>query len=102
MPASTPWAKVVDVARRHGVRRWQVCDWRRKPGLQEAGGPGFGNERSAVCRLLVETPSVFSAPGHRSAGRIERVVDGVSIRLGADVDEARLSQVVRAVRAAPR
>lgn len=24
-----PRAKVTDVARRHGVRRWQVYDWRR-------------------------------------------------------------------------
>ena len=35
-------------------------------------------------------------------GTIELVVDGVSIRIGADVDEARLSQVIRAVRAASR
>jgi len=35
-------------------------------------------------------------------GPIELVVDGVSIRIGADVDEARLSQVIRAVRAASR
>ncbi|GHE06515.1 hypothetical protein GCM10008024_41060 [Allgaiera indica] len=25
-----PGARVSDVARRHGVTRWQVCDWRKK------------------------------------------------------------------------
>jgi hypothetical protein len=47
-------------------------------------------------------PPAMNSPSRRSAGRIELVIDGVSIRVGADVDEARLSGVIRAVRAASR
>ena len=94
---------MVDVARRHGVTRWQVYDWRRKLGSGKLAIPVSAMSEAPFAALVVETaPRAIAAPGHNSAVRIELVVDGVSIHIGADVDEARLSQVIRAVRAASR
>ena len=98
-----PGVKVTDVARCHGVTRWQVYDWRRKLNAGKLAVPASAMSEAPFAALVVETAlPAITAPGHKSAGRIELVVDGVSIRIGADVDEARLSQVIRAVRAASR
>lgn len=98
-----PGVKVVDVARRHGVTRWQVYDWRRKLGSGKLAVPASAMREAPFAALVVEaSPPAITAAGPKSAGAIELVVDGVSIRIGADVDEARLSQVLRAVRAASR
>ena len=87
----------------HGVTRWQVYDWRRKLNAGKLAVPASAMSEAPFAALVVETAlPAITAPGHKSAGRIELVVDGVSIRIGADVDEARLSQVIRAVRAASR
>jgi transposase len=98
-----PGAKVADVARRHDVTRWQVCDWRRKRGSGKLAVPASAMSEAPFAALVVETaPPPVTAPARRTAGRIELVVDGVIIRIGADVDEARLPGVIRAVRAAAR
>lgn len=98
-----PGAKVVDVARRHGVTRWQVYDWRRKLAVGKLAVPAAAMSEAPFAALVVETaPRAITAAGPNPGGRIELVVDGVSIRIGADVDEAGLSQVIRAVRAASR
>lgn len=98
-----PGAKVADVARRHGATRWQVYDWRRKLIAGKLAVPASAMSEPPFAALVVETaPSASRAPARKTAGRIELVVDGVIIRVGADVDEAQLSQVIRAVRAASR
>ncbi|MRX51614.1 transposase [Paracoccus sp. S-4012] len=98
-----PGAKVVDVARRHGVTRWQVYDWRRKLAAGKLAIPASSMNEASFAALVVEAPPpTITAVGHKSASTIELVVDGVSIRIGADVDEVRLSQVLRAVRTASR
>jgi transposase len=98
-----PGAKVADVARRHGVTRWQVYDWRRKLSTGQLAVPASAMSEAPFAALIVETAlQPVTAPARKSGGRIELVVDGVSIRIGADVDEARLSGVIRAVRAASR
>lgn len=98
-----PGAKVADVARRHDVTRWQVYDWRRKLSTGKLAVPALAMSEAPFAALVVETaPPPANAPVRKSGGRIELVVDGISIRIGADVDEARLSGVIRAVRAASR
>lgn len=98
-----PGAKVADVARRHWATRWQVYDWRRKLTAGKLAIPAAAMSEPSFAALVVETPSTAAkAPARKAAGRIELVVDGVTIRVGAEVDEARLSQVIRAVRAASR
>lgn len=98
-----PGAKVADVARRHGVTRWQVYDWRRKLAAGKLAVPASAMSALAFAALVVEPPPPApEAARHEPAGRIELVVDGVTLRVGADVDEGRLARVIRAVRAASR
>lgn len=96
-----PGARVVDVARRHGVTRWQVYDWRRK---LTAGTLAVATAEATFAALVVETPAVVSPRKTRTAqkspDRIELVVAGVTVRVAADVEEAQLTRVIRAVRAA--
>lgn len=98
-----PGAKVADVARRHDVTRWQVYDWRRKLSTGKLAVPAAAMSEAPFAALVVETaPQPVTAPARKSGGRIELVVDGVIIRIGNDVDETRLSGIIRAVRAASR
>jgi transposase len=98
-----PGAKVADVARRHGATRWQVYDWRRKLSSGKLAVPASAMSEAPFAALVVEAaPQPVTAPARMSGGRIELVVDGVSIRIGTDIFEARLSGVIRAVRAASR
>jgi len=100
-----PGAKVADVARRHGATRWQVYDWRRKLAAGQLAMPEAAMTEPAFAALVVETPRVEEKPVRRASkvrapGRIELVIDGITVRVGADVDEAQLVRVIRAVRAA--
>lgn len=99
-----PGAKVADVARRHGVTRWQVYDWRKKLASGKLALPAEAMAAPAFAALVVETPPAAAPPrksrSEKAQGRIELVVDGVTVRVGADVDEAQLVRVIRAVRAA--
>ncbi|MGL4964726.1 MAG: IS66-like element accessory protein TnpA [Inquilinus sp.] len=91
-----PGVWVAEVARRHGVTRWQVYDWRKQ--LRQgrlalpdsvASAPGF------AALVVEETPSPRPAQAC-----IEIVVGDVVIRAEPGVDGGHLSQVIRAVRAA--
>lgn len=97
-------AKVADVARRHGVTRWPVYDWRKKLTAGKLAVPADAMAAPAFAALVIETPPAPTPPrkgrNEKAQGRIELVVDGVTVRVGADVDEAQLTRVVRAVRAA--
>lgn len=91
-----PGVRVADVARRHGVTRWQVYDWRRR----------VRDGRLALSEGVVATPA-FAAlvvgetpPRSASDTSIEVVVGDVVIRAGRNAEESRLSRVIRAVRAA--
>lgn len=99
-----PGAKVADVARRHGVTRWQVYDWRKKLAVRKLALPAEAMAEPAFAALVVETPPAAVPPrksrGEKAQSRIELVVDGVTVRVGADVDESQLVRVIRAVRAA--
>jgi transposase len=99
-----PGARVVDVARRHGVTRWQVYDWRRKLTAGTLAVPAEATGEPAFAALVVETPAVVSTRKTRTAqtspDRIELVVADVTVRVAADVEEAQLTRVIRAVRAA--
>jgi transposase len=98
-----PGVKVADVARRHGVTRWRVYDWRRKLSSGQLAVPASAMREAPFAALVVETaPQRVTAPARKSGGRIELVVEGISIRIGADVEEARLSGIIRAVRGASR
>ena len=104
-----PGVRVADVARRHGVTRWQVYDWRRKLAAGDLALPEEAMTEPAFAALVVEAPvseaSVLAVRKRRPKAKkptaqIELVVAGVTVRVGADVDEDQLVRLIRAVRAA--
>ncbi|MGK2852787.1 MAG: IS66-like element accessory protein TnpA [Microbacteriaceae bacterium] len=88
--------RVADVARRHGMTRWQVYDWRRRVRDGRLALPDRMISAPAFAALVVEEPRQRSA----SAAGLEIVVGDVVIRAAPGVDERHLSRVIRAVRAA--
>lgn len=100
-----PGVKVADVARLYGVTRWQVYDWRRKLLAGELAVPEEAMSEPAFAALVVETAlpeaSLAQKPKRaEAADSIELLVVGGTVRVGADVGEAQLVRVIRAVRAA--
>ena len=91
-----PGVRVAEVARRHGVTRWQVYDWRKQLRQGRLALPDRVASAPAFAALVVE-----EAPLSRPARAcIEIVVGEVVIRAEPGVDGGHLSRVIRAVRAA--
>ncbi|HEY9348814.1 MAG TPA: transposase [Inquilinus sp.] len=91
-----PGVWVAEVARRHGVTRWQVYDWRKQLRQGRLALPDSVASAPGFAELVVEeTPSPRPAQAC-----IEIVVGDVVIRAEPGVDGGHLSQVIRAVRAA--
>lgn len=103
-----PGAKVSDVARRHDVTRWQVYDWRRKLTTGVLALPGEAAREPLFAALVVEPPAPSASRArHISSEKakplpVELVVDGVILRVRSDIDEACLTGMIRAIRAASR
>jgi transposase len=104
-----PGAKVADIARRHGVTRWQVYDWRKKLTSGKLALAAEMAEEPMFAALVVEpAPAPPPAARNRSGRgetkscRIELEVDGVILRVRSDIDEAQLTGTIRAIRAASR
>lgn len=103
-----PGAKVADVARRHTVTRWQVYDWRKKLMTGALALPAETADDPMFAALVVEAKPARPAPspkrrrGALKSSRIELVVDDVTLRVASDIDEAQLTQMIRAIRAASR
>lgn len=91
--AMMPGVNVSALARAHGLSPQQVFGWRRKAraqarALTEAEAPAF-----AVVALAEEEKRV-------GEGTVELVVGDVTVRVGPDVSAARVTVIVRAIRAA--
>jgi transposase len=91
--AMMPGVNVSALARAHGLSPQQVFGWRRKAraqarALTEAEAPAF-----AVVALAEEEKRVGD-------GTVELVVGDVTVRVGPDVSAARVTVIVRAIRAA--
>jgi len=101
-----PGAKVADVARRHAVTRWQVYDWRKKLMAGALALPAETAEEPMFAALVVEPRPARPASnpkrrdGATRSSRIEMVVDGVTLLVPPDIDEAQLTRMIRAIRAA--
>ncbi len=93
-----PGVQVAAVARKHGVTRWQVYDWRRRLrrgqfALPESMAPMFAP-------LMVEetsAPQRTMRPPKATPAKVEIVIDDMVIRTAVDLEH--LPQVIRAVRA---
>ena len=93
-----PGVRVVDVARRHGLRPAHLSSWRRlarqgKLVLPVDDGPVFAP------LLLEETVSAASSCGLRAAS-IEIEVGDVTVRLPVDSATDRIASIAAALRSA--
>jgi len=93
-----PGVRVVDVARRHGLRPQHLSTWRRlarqgKLVLPADDGPVFAP-------LLLEETVSAAAPREQVAGSIELEVGDVMVRLPVDSAADRIASIAAALRAA--
>lgn len=95
-----PGSSVVDVARRHGVTRWQVYDWRRKLWSGQLVVPEAVAALPVFAELVVEGPPADAPPSTEVVSGLEIIVGEIVIRAGAGTDETLLTRAIRAARAA--
>lgn len=89
-----PGVRVAEVARKYGVTRWQVYDWRKQMRSGRLTLPESADAEAAFAALVVEEP-----PRCQSAGSfIELVVGDIVIRAEPGVDDGHLSRIIRIAR----
>jgi transposase len=88
-------ARVVDVARRHGVAPQQVTTWRRAARRGKLVLPA-DDEAPFAALVVDEPPSV--PPPKVPPPMIEVEADGVVVRLAADVPAGRVAEIAAALR----
>lgn len=91
-----PGARVVDVARRHGLQPQQVTTWRREARRGKLALPA---DDAVDFAALVVDEAPASAPSLDRPIEIE--AGGVIVRLAGDAPAARVAEIVAALRAAP-
>jgi len=93
-----PGARVIDVARRHGVAPQQVTAWRRDARMGRLALPV---EDAAPFAALVgdEPPAAAPAPSPPLPSMIEIEAGGVGVRLSGDAPAARVAEIAAALRA---
>lgn len=98
----SPGASVTDVARVHGVTRWQVYDWRRQLKAGRLTVPEDVAPLPAFAALVVDAPAARPAADDLAGatGSIEIVVGDMVVRAGSRVDPDHLVRVLRAARRA--
>lgn len=90
-------ARVVDVARRHGIAPQQVTAWRRLARQGKLALPV--EDEAAFAALVLDDPA--AAPKPEAAGRLEIEVDGIVVRLAGDAPAARVAEIAAALRSTP-
>lgn len=92
-----PGARVIDVARRHGVAPRRVTAWRRDA---RKGRLALPVEDAAPFAALVvdEPPAAAPAPSPPSPRVIEIEAGGVVVRLAGEVSAARVAEIAAALR----
>ena len=95
-----PGVSVADVARRHGITRWQVYDWRKKLRTGQLVVPESVAALPMFAELVVGGAAAEAPATTEAASGVEIVVSDVVIRAGADTDEGLLTRAIRAARAA--
>ena len=78
---------MAEVARRHGVNPNLLFTWRRQ---------ATKNALADTLRPVQFVPVAIAPEAPGSAGRMEIILEGARILVGADVDAAALTRVVRA------
>lgn len=88
-------ARVVDVARRHGVAPQQVTAWRRAARRGKLVLPV--DDEAPFAALVVDEPPSVPLP-KVPPPMIEIEADGVVVRLAADVPAGRVAEIAAALR----
>lgn len=91
-----PGAEVATVARKHGVTRWQVYDWRRRLQRGELSLPD--SLAAMFAPLVVDEVPKTRASLQPALAKLEIMVGDVVIRTEVDVDD--LAGMVLAMRGA--
>ena len=84
-------ARVVDVARRHGVAPQQVTTWRPRHAVAPWQSP------FAFAALVLDEPS--APPSAKDPAPIEIEAGGVTVRLAGDCPAARVAEIAIALHA---
>lgn len=92
-----PGARVVDVARRHGVAPQQVTAWRRDARKGRLALPV--EDAAPFAALVVEEPPAAAPALSSPPGMIEIEAGGVVVRLAGDASAARVAEIAAALRA---
>ena len=92
-----PGARVVDVARRHGVAPQQVTAWRRDARNGRLVLPV--DEAAPFAALVVEEPLAAVPAPSLPPAMIEIEAGGVVVRLAADAPAVRVAEIAAALRA---
>jgi transposase len=90
-----PGVRVAEVARKYGVTRWQVYDWRKQFRSGRLALPESVTSEPSFAAVIVEDPPQQKA----AASCIEIVVGDIVIRAEPDVDDRHLSRTIRVARA---
>lgn len=92
-----PGARVVDVARLHGLTQRQVTTWGRAASKGRLVLPI--EDAASFAALVVEEPSGAAVAPSSPAGMIEIDVVDVVVRLAGDTSAARVAEIAAALRA---
>lgn len=95
----TPGVKLADIARKHGVTRWQIYEWRKQMRQGNLVAPESVAELPMFAELFVKG-ATSDAPPPGSRSDLEIIVGDIVIRAGAGADERQLTRAIRAARAA--
>ena len=93
-----PGVRVVDVARRHGLRPQHVSTWRRSARQGKLVLPV--DDGLIFAPLMLEEAASAASPREQVAGSIELEVGDVMVRLPVDSAADRIASIAAALRAA--
>jgi transposase len=105
-----PGALVSEVAQRHGLTRWQLCEWRRKARVtgdqarpaqpKRNGSTSKPVEALPAFAPVVAAPAMQLQPTASEGSLVEIAIGGVSVRVRGVVEVEGLVAVLNAIRRA--
>src|SRR6056297_2597289 len=87
-----PGVRVSDIARKYDATRWQIYTWRKRLRKGELVLPESAASLPFFAQLVAEEGG--------ESGMTEIVLGDAVIRVSSNVDEAQMTRIIRAVRAA--